>query len=81
MIEQLITGDEGEPTAEEREAIELLWRKGELLPFPWIVVDVSDEPTRTGGKMPPGTFVMLKSPAVWAREFAEDMNLDPSQQA
>ncbi len=80
-IEQLITGDEGEPTAEEYAAIVLGWRKGERLPFPWVMVELPTGPTTTGLIFPPGAHVMLKSPAVWAKRYAEEMNLDPSQQA
>jgi hypothetical protein len=72
------SGDEAEPTAEEYDAVSLLWRKGELLPFPWVVVDLSGVISpKTGQSIPAGTKVMLKSPAVWTERFADEVNLDP----
>jgi hypothetical protein len=78
-LELIIEGEEGEPTAEERAAVELVWMKGGLLPFPWVIAELPAGPTDTGVQIPPGTFVMVKAPAVWARRYAEEMHLDPSR--
>jgi hypothetical protein len=71
-------GEEAEPTPEERAAVELAWRKGEPLPPPWIVFELPAGPTDAGHIIPPGKFVMLKSPKLWAEDFADVMKRDPS---
>jgi hypothetical protein len=72
---------DGDPTDEERAAVEQAWRRGELLPPPWVVVKLPAGPTAEGTVIPPGTYVMLKAPEVWAEQFASEMNLDQSHLA
>lgn len=75
--ELIIDGDAGEPTAEERAEVERAWWRGELLPPPWVVIDLSGEISRKTGLLPAGTYAMIKAPKVWAERFAEEMNLAP----
>jgi hypothetical protein len=79
QVEELnyIDGDAGQPTEEERIEVERRWRNGELLPPPWVVIDLSSVVApKTGKPIPAGTYVMIKAPKVWAERFAEEMNLD-----
>lgn len=73
--ELVIDGPAGQPTAEERAEVERRWNAGEMLPPPWIVVDLSGQISNvTGRPIPAGTFAMLKAPKIWAERFAEEMN-------
>lgn len=59
----------GEPTEEERAAVEQAWRRGEPLPPPWMIVELPPElvPSNPAGGR---TFVMVKGfPGMSFREF------------
>jgi hypothetical protein len=74
-VSDLFEGDDAEPTAEERVAVEQAWRRSELLPPPWVVIDLSGLISpKTGLPIPAGTHAMIKAPKVWAARFADTMN-------
>jgi hypothetical protein len=59
--------EDGNPTDEERAAIERAWYAGEPLPPGWVMVELpAGTTTSTGWIVPPRTFVMLRESAVAA---------------
>lgn len=65
--------EDGEPTEAERAAVEQAWRRGELLPAPWVVVELPAGLSPSGVPIPSGRYVMLKAPEVWAARFADEV--------
>ena len=59
--------EDGNPTDEERAAIERAWHAGEPLPPGWVMCELpAGFLTPTGETIPPRTFVMLRESSVAA---------------